>query len=116
MLYLDEIFHAATCQRVTQCDSTVICYTLNDKISYGHIQMFIWYKHQGRNYAFAKVKEFLVAQRNETNHIVMVKDQSDENSDKLITVDSIIHKMLCVDYSDSEVKYLCQLPNHQDCY
>ena len=32
------------------------------------------------------------------------------------TVDNIIHKMLCVDYSDSEVKYLCRFPNHQKCY
>ena len=41
MLYLDEIFHATTYQRVTRRDSTVICYTLNDKISYGCMQMFI---------------------------------------------------------------------------
>ena len=115
MLYLDEIFHATTCQRVTWHDSTVICYTLNDKISYGCMQMFILYKHQDRNNVFAKVKEFLMVQRNETSHVVMVKDQSNENSDKVITVDSILHKMLCVDYSDSEVKYLCQFPNHQEC-
>ena len=56
-----------------------------------------------------------MVQRNETSHVVMVKDQSNENSDKVITVDSILHKMLCVDYSDSEVKYLCQFPNHQEC-
>ena len=80
MLYLNEIFHATTYQRVTRRDSTVICYTLNDKTSYGCIEMFIWYKHQGRNYVFAKVKEFLVVQRNETSHYVMFKDQSNENS------------------------------------
>ena len=79
------------------------------------MQMFILYKHQDRNNVFAKVKEFLMVQRNETSHVVMVKDQSNENSDKVISVDSILHKMLCVDYSDSEVKYLCQFPNHQEC-
>ena len=79
------------------------------------MQIIILYKHQDRNNVFAKVKEFLMVQRNETSHVVMVKDQSNENSDKVITVDSILHKMLCVDYSDSEVKYLCQFPNHQEC-
>lgn len=54
--------------------------------------------------------------RNETSHVVMVKDQSNKNNDKLITVDSILHKMLCVGYSDSEVKYLCRFPNHQEYY
>ena len=80
MLYLDEIFHATTYQRVTRRDSTVIYYTLNDKTSYGCIEMFIWYKHQGRNYDFANVKEFLLVERNETNHYFMFKDQSNENS------------------------------------
>ena len=60
------------------------------------------------------MKELSVVNKNESSHIAMIIDDNCE--DKLIAVDNILYKMLCVDYPDSIIKYLCPLPNqHERC-
>ena len=114
MLYLGETYHAKSYQRVSCRNWTVICYSFDGVVKYGCIQLFILHKQQNRNYLFAKVKELSVVNKNESSHIVMIRDDNCE--DKLIAVDNILYKMLCVDYPDSIIKYLCRFPNqHERC-
>ena len=112
MLYLGETYHAKSYQRLSRCNSTVVCYSSDDVVKYGCIQLFILYKEQNRKYLFAKVKELSVVHKNESSHIVMIRDGNCE--DKLIAVDNILYKMLCFDYPDSIIKYLCRFPNQDE--
>ena len=113
MLYLGEIYHAKSYQRISRRNSTVICYSSDRVVKYGCIQLFILYKQQNRKYLFTKVKELSVVNKNESSHIVMIRDDNCE--DKLIAGDNILYKMLCIDYPDSIIKYLCRFPNQHEC-
>ena len=113
MLYLGETYDAKSYQRVSRRNSTVICYPCDGVVKYGCIQLFILYKQENRKYLFAKGKELSVVNKNESSHIVMIRDDNCE--DKLIAVDNILHKMLCVDYADSIIKYLRRFPNQHEC-
>ena len=58
------------------------------------------------------MKEFTVLQFKENSHIVKV----DHNNckDKLITLENIIYKMLCINFSGSAI-YLCRFPDKLGC-
>ena len=113
MLYSGEIFHAKSYQRVSRRDSTVICYSDNNEIRYGSIQLFLMYKELDITHVFLKMKEFTILQFKENSHIVIV--DHDNYKDKLITQESIIYKMLCVDFSGSKISYLIRFPNKLEC-
>ena len=58
------------------------------------------------------MKEFTVLQFKENSHIVIV----DHNNckDKLTTLENIIYKMLCINFSGSTI-YLCRFPDKLEC-
>ena len=109
MVYSGEIFHAKSYQRVSRRDSTVICYSENNEIRYGSIQSFLMCKELDITHLFLTMKEFTIPQFKENSHIVIV----DHNNyrDKLITIESIIYKILCVNFSGSTILYLIRFPN-----
>ena len=70
---------------------------------------FLIYKELDITHVFLKIKEFTILQFKENSHSIIV----DHNNykDKLITLESIIYKMLCVNFSGSKISYSIRFPN-----
>ena len=108
MLYLGETYPGKSDQRVSCRNSTVICYSSDGVVKYGCGQLFILCKQQNRKYIFARAKELSVVNKNESSHIVMIRDENCEH--KLMVIDNILHNLIyfmialsniCVDFQIS---------------
>ena len=71
------------------------------------------YKELDITHVFLTMEEFNVLQFKENSRNVKV----DHNNckDKLITLESIMYKMLCVNFSRSKISYFIRFPNKLKC-